>query len=631
MKISNFLDLIGSKLREDRPDIPNTHNYTIKQYGNIIHFWFRTQGCKYTRDGYGGCLMCDYGGSSQSSVSELILYVEKGLDEIEKMPELLLVNSSGSFFDDNEVPRDVRISIYKKLSQYQDLGIILETLLETISENKLNEIRDILKTQTIDIEFGLESMNSLYLKYAINKKKINLNNLDFKINLINRYKMNSVANVLIGIPFLSEKEIIKSSVETIHKVFNLGISYVVIFPINIKPYTTVYWLYENNLYENISLWSYIEVLNQVDSKYLLKIELSWYQNKKPNNPLSKEKFRTPTTCEECSSQVVSLLNKFTYNSQEREKILENINAIDCQCKNKWKEKLEENSNFKKNIERAYERMAIDLLGENFWFENSISILKEIENDFTKPILHNKIADIYDRWIKGDYTSDNFLQFYLKLTSELDKDIEIVELGIGTGRISIEIAKNQNRKIIGIDHSSKMLEECRKNIINTKMEQYIQLIEMDIRTLKLRQKAKFIMLPFRTIGHFLSLDDKKCLFKQIYNNLEVGGTFVVDHYIFDREWADNHNDIYIKMYSDGDITIYDKYKFNFDKQVLHCTIYEEIGTIKMQKASFNYSWIEPSQMKKILTNVGFKIKHSYGDFDFSPIDSNSGQQIWIVEK
>jgi len=380
MKVSKFLDLIGSKLREDRPNIPNTYNYTIKQYGNIIHFWFRTQGCKYTKNGYGGCLMCDYSGSSQASVAELISYIEKGLNKIEDMPPLLLINSSGSFFDDDEVPKDVRIAIYNKLSQYQNLEIILETLLETILEKKLIEIRNILKTQAIDIEFGLESMNSLYLKYAVNKKKINLNNLDSKINLIHKYKMNSVANILIGIPFLSEKEIIKSSVETIHKVFNLGISYIVIFPINIKPYTTVHWLYENNLYENISLWSYIEVLNQIDSKYLSKIELSWYQGKKPNL-IYKNGFATPTTCSQCNNKVVSLLDEFAYNSKNRKDTLKRINSIVCDCKVDWKNRLKESSDFKENIKIAYEKMAIDILGDKFYSNYKNILIQEIENDF----------------------------------------------------------------------------------------------------------------------------------------------------------------------------------------------------------------------------------------------------------
>lgn len=383
MKIGKFLDLIGSKLKEDRPDVPTTFNYSIKQYGNVINFWFRTQGCKYTKNGYGGCLVCDYSSSSQPPVDEQIKYIKQGLDEIKKMTPYILINASGSFFDNNEVPKNVRVAIYNKLSQYKELGLILETLLETITENKLINIREILKTQTIHIEFGVESCNLLFQKYSVNKKNLNLNSLNSKIKLIHKYNMSSVANVLVGLPFLSEKEIIDESVKTIHKIIDLGISYIVVFPVNIKPYTTLYWLYKNNLYKNISLWSYIEVLNQIESKYLTKIELSWYQNRKSNNSLYKDGFRTPITCKKCNDKVLSLLDSFTYNSNNREETLFKINSINCECKQKWYEKLEEKSDFKENVKIAYEKMAIDILGENFWITNKKNLIKEIDNDFRK--------------------------------------------------------------------------------------------------------------------------------------------------------------------------------------------------------------------------------------------------------
>lgn len=385
LEISQFLDLIGSKLKENRPDVPSTHNYSVKYYGDIIHFWFRTQGCRYTRNGYGGCLMCDYSTSSKAPSQELIGYIKEGLNEIENMGSMLLINSSGSFFDNYEVSQDVRLFLYTQLKKYGDLRIIFESLLEVITESDIIELRKILNTQTIDIEFGLESSNPIILKYAINKRNTSKNNIINKIALMNRYDINAVANVLVGSPFLSEKENIQDAVQSITDAFKLGVSYVVLFPVNIKPYTVVNWLYENKYYDLISLWSYIEVLNQVDKRYLNHIELSWYKSKIPNNPLYQKSLIAPTTCSHCQAEVLGLLDEFSSCSNNRKAILTKINKISCSCKITWRERLNNISDYKNMVLSSYQKMAIEILGENFWQQHGQKISKELKDDCKIPV------------------------------------------------------------------------------------------------------------------------------------------------------------------------------------------------------------------------------------------------------
>jgi radical SAM enzyme (TIGR01210 family) len=380
MNVRKFLNLVGSSLRKNRPLIPSYHNYTIKDYNGFIHFWFRTQGCKYTRGKNGGCLMCDYSSSSQASIKEMKNYILEGLNQIDNTTYLLLINSSGSFFDETEVPKEIRLTVYKQLEKFSDLEIILETLLETVSRNKLEEIRNILKTQTIDIEFGIESLDKNILKYCVNKK-IDIKTLSHKIDLIHKYNMNAVANILVGIPFLSEYQNVEFAIDSINSLIKKGVDTVVLFPINIKPYTTIYWLYNNNFYKSISLWSYIEILNRIDYKYLKKIELSWYRDTS-KNPIYKDGVKAPTTCSKCSNKVLSLLDSFAQNRDNRLDILNSLNNIKCDCKINWKKEIgKTNGNLKNNIIMAYREMANNILGENFWQTYGNDIEKEIENDF----------------------------------------------------------------------------------------------------------------------------------------------------------------------------------------------------------------------------------------------------------
>ncbi len=378
MNIREFLNLIGSSLRKDRPLVPTNYNYTIKNYNGFIHFWFRTEGCKYTKGKNGGCLMCDYSSSSKSDIQEMKKYILEGLNKIGN-PYLLLINSSGSFLDDNEVPKEIRVSIYKHLQHNIDLEIILETLLETITQNKLKEIRNILKHQIIDIEFGIEAFDTNILKYCINKN-LNLKNISQKIELLHKYKINSVANVLVGIPFLNEYQNIQTAVNSINSLLKKGVDTIVLFPVNIKPYTIVFWLFRNGFYKSISLWSYIEVLNKIETKYLNNIELSWYKDTS-KNPIYKNGVTAPITCLKCNNEVLSLLDEFSQSKENRIEILNKLNQIKCDCKDKWKDNLNNKDNLKDNILKIFPKMANQILNENFWQKNGKILEKEILNDF----------------------------------------------------------------------------------------------------------------------------------------------------------------------------------------------------------------------------------------------------------
>jgi len=239
--------------------------------------------------------------------------------------------------------------------------------------------------------------------------------------------------------------------------------------------------------------------------------------------------------------------------------------------------------------------------------------------------YNKLANIYDIWIIGDNTNLEVLEFYIKIIAKYNP-ISIVELGIGTGRIAIEIVKRLNKKMIGVDNSKEMLDICQLHISKNKLlENNIILIEQDI--LKFNKKSKFIIMPFRTIGHFLSMESKKQLFRQVYNNLKKNGIFIFDHYILDKKWAIKNNQKYIKMYQNSDFTIFDKYDFDFNKKILNCKVIKNSEEL----VSFDFSWFEPSEIGVIIDEVGFRVINVYGDFDFNPLNSNSSQQIWILQK
>lgn len=100
-----------------------------------------------------------------------------------------------------------------------------------------------------------------------------------KINLIKEYGFEVEANVIFGNPFLSNKEQKLDTINSIEWCFKNNIDKVNLFPINIKPYTLLYKLYEQGKYFPVTHKDFIEVLINIPKKYLDKIYLCWYGNR----------------------------------------------------------------------------------------------------------------------------------------------------------------------------------------------------------------------------------------------------------------------------------------------------------------------------------------------------------------
>lgn len=252
--------------------------------------------------------------------------------------------------------------------------------------------------------------------------------------------------------------------------------------------------------------------------------------------------------------------------------------------------------------------------------------------------YDLLATVYDVWATADPAYIPSRDFYVQLCAEAEG--VIVELGVGTGRIAVEVAK-RNRSIIGVDISTSMLEQCRGKAAEAGVQDSIKLIKCDIRSFTLCQKAHLIILPFRSIGHFLSLEDKNQVLQRVYDQLVPGGQFVFDHYIFNEQWARNHDGIPRLMYShlsanDGGLFIWDTYRYDFATQQMSCFITIERSDnqgkiLEKSHCPLSFSWILPEQVRRLALEIGFEVAALYGDFSYADFSANSPNQVWVLRR
>lgn len=383
---SVFLNLVGAKLKENRPLISDDLNYSfrVERIANVpfVSLWFRTRGCKH--DYMGGCTMCNYGKSNLVTDDEMIKYVKQGLAAITvEKNAILLLETSGSMFDDWEIPATARRRIFELVKETKFTNFLCETRADTITSEKVNEYKKILNKKRVSIELGLETSNPWIMQYCINKN-LNLDEFLRSIDTIRQYHVPVIANVIVGTPFLSEREAIDDSVSTIQWALRNGVDQCVLFPVHVKQWTLVEWLWKHDLYTPVSLWSLVEVLKILGPSLASKVTISWYKTyneQSTRGTLRPEVdwgyLKSPTTCPKCQARVIDYLD--SYRDTNDFDAIEELVDIQCECKVLWHTSINAHPTLSlpARVANAYEEIGEDLLGNKWWEDNKLNIYREL--------------------------------------------------------------------------------------------------------------------------------------------------------------------------------------------------------------------------------------------------------------
>lgn len=104
--------------------------------------------------------------------------------------------------------------------------------------------------------------------------------------------------------------------------------------------------------------------------------------------------------------------------------------------------------------------------------------------------------------------------------------QVYDLGCSLGASTLSIRRNlavNDCKIIAVDNSPAMVERCRRHIDAYKADTPVDVIEGDIRHVKI-ENASMVVLNFTL--QFLDPEDRQLLLNKIYQGLKPGGILVL---------------------------------------------------------------------------------------------------------
>ena len=241
------------------------------------------------------------------------------------------------------------------------------------------------------------------------------------------------------------------------------------------------------------------------------------------------------------------------------------------------------------------------------------------------------ATLYDYFeyyeVQGDY------MLYLDCCI---KNKPILELGCGTGRVGLEIAK-AGYAIDELDFSNKMLEVFEKKLIQQPQEiqNRVTLIHGDMRDFNLNKKYGLIFVPFNTITYLNDTEFKSTL-DCVRLHLVDDGCLIV--YVDKQEWRSNFPIHLEKTYSEipyGDMKIHYVHwidSTNEDERSIIYSLrhdfYRDGVCIRSTEPDTLKIWYRTyEEYCTLFSENGFRITNVWSSFDKDDVDDTTERYIF----
>jgi SAM-dependent methyltransferase len=246
------------------------------------------------------------------------------------------------------------------------------------------------------------------------------------------------------------------------------------------------------------------------------------------------------------------------------------------------------------------------------------------------------AEIYDTvysYVRED------IPFYIEEARRSDGPV--LELGCGTGRVTIPIAQS-GTEVIGLDSSTGMLAKAQDKVKALSVENSnISFLHEDMRNFSVNQKFGLVIIPFRGFLSLLSVSDQANTLSMVKKHLAPGGRLVFNIFVPDLEMLVQEGDLpyYLRDVTDpetGDRLVlwhqstYDNYNQIISTRLIGEELDNHGQMTRRFYQDFQVRYSHLWEMHHLLNSCGYAVKDLYGNFDRVPLDETSTEMVWVVK-
>jgi SAM-dependent methyltransferase len=225
-------------------------------------------------------------------------------------------------------------------------------------------------------------------------------------------------------------------------------------------------------------------------------------------------------------------------------------------------------------------------------------------------VYDRIARLYDPW-SVSVVED--VDFYVD--EAVRSGGPVLELGVGTGRIAVPIAQ-AGLRVVGVDSSAGMLSVALEHAKRSGVE--LELRFGDLRDPPVDEQFALVVIPFRTLLHMRTDDDRRAALSTARARLREGGRFVFDVFTPGADdIAATHG-----RWIEREPGIFERADWDEESQTLVLRV-----SGNGAEAELELAWLPIERWQELLVEAGFVVEGLYGWFDRTPYSGHE-DSIWI---
>jgi SAM-dependent methyltransferase len=244
---------------------------------------------------------------------------------------------------------------------------------------------------------------------------------------------------------------------------------------------------------------------------------------------------------------------------------------------------------------------------------------------------DEYAPFYD-WENARTLGRRDVAFWRRVASEADGPV--LELGCGTGRISLPLARAGVR-LVGVDRSEPML--ARAAARASRISRGIPFVRADIRALPFRRgRFAVVLAPYGVLQSLIRERDLRATLESVAHVLRRGGTFGIDLVPDVPNWREYEGRVQMvgRTRGGGRLTLVESVRQDPGR---HLTTFDQRyverrgGRTTEHCFELTFRTLSIPQMRRRLERAGFRVKAVLGDYRGGPWDARADVWILLAEK